>query len=54
MINSMNDFLKQGIYEKDNLQEIREKIISIICLKIKKGVMSQQQSKPPAFAQVVR
>jgi flagellum-specific ATP synthase len=54
MINSMNDFLKQGIYEKDNLQGIREKIISMMIPEEKKGRTVQQQAKPPAFAQVIR
>jgi len=54
MIFSMNDFLKQGIYEKDNIQAIREKIISMMIPEEKKGRQIQQQAKTPAFAQVVR
>lgn len=53
MIGTMNDFLKQGIYEKDNLPDIREKIISMMFPEEKKG-RPVQQSRPPAFAQVVR
>ncbi len=54
MINSMNDFLKQGIYEKDNLQGIREKIISMMIPEEKKMRTVQQQAKTPLFAQVIR
>lgn len=54
MINTMNEFLKQGIYEKDNLPAIRERIISMMIPEEKKGRPVQQQSKSPSFAQVVR
>ncbi len=54
MIPVMNDFLKQDIYEKDNLTPIRDKIISMMIPEEKKGRTVQQQVKPPAFAQVVR
>lgn len=54
MNNSMNEFLKQGIYEKDNLAAIREKIIAMMIPEEKKTRQTQQQAKAPAFAQVVR
>jgi len=54
MINNMNDFLKQGIYEKDNLSAIRDKIIAMMIPDEKKTRSVPQQSKSPAFAQVVR
>lgn len=54
MIGTMNEFLKQGIYEKDNLPAIREKIISMMMPEEKKGRPVQQQAKSPAFAQVIR
>ena len=54
MNNSMNEFLKQGIYEKDNLAAIREQIIAMMIPEEKKTRQTQQQAKAPAFAQVVR
>jgi hypothetical protein len=50
----MNEFLKQGIYEKDNLAAIREQIIAMMIPEEKKTRQNQQQAKAPAFAQVVR
>ncbi len=54
MNNSMNEFLKQGIYEKDNLAAIREKIIAMMIPEEKKTRQTQQQAKAPAFAEVGR
>lgn len=53
MINEMNDFLKQGIYEKDNLPAIRERMIQMMFPEEKKS-RPAPQTRPPAFAQMAR
>jgi flagellum-specific ATP synthase len=54
MINEMNAFLKQGIYEQDYLPAIREKLISMMIPEETKTRTSSTASKAPAFAQVLR
>jgi len=54
MINDMNAFLKQGIYEQDYLEVIREKLITMMIPEEKKVKVSSAVSQAPAFAQVLR
>ncbi|HNX25484.1 MAG TPA: EscN/YscN/HrcN family type III secretion system ATPase, partial [Spirochaetota bacterium] len=54
MINEMNIFLKQGIYEQDYLAAIREKLISMMIPEETKVKSPSTVSKAPAFAQVLR
>ncbi|HOP61869.1 MAG TPA: FliI/YscN family ATPase [Spirochaetota bacterium] len=54
MMGSMNEFLKQGIYEKDTFPSIKEKMVSMIYPEEKKTRQPAVQGGAPAFAQVVR
>ncbi|MCL1865194.1 MAG: FliI/YscN family ATPase [Spirochaetes bacterium] len=53
LINDMNDFLKQGIYEHNDFATIRERIISMMIPEDKK-TRAAQTVNTPAFARVIR
>jgi flagellum-specific ATP synthase len=54
LINEMNGFLKQGIYEQDYFEQIREKLITMMMPEEKKIKAPAAAAKAPAFAQVLR
>ena len=53
LINDMNDFLKQGIYEHNDFASIRARIISMMMPEEKK-TRTVQTASAPAFAPVIR
>jgi len=53
LIKEMNDFLKQGIYERSDFSATKEKIISMMIPEEKK-TRPVQAVNTPAFAQVIR
>jgi flagellum-specific ATP synthase len=54
MIAEMNNFLKQGIYEEDNIGSIRDRLIALMIPEEKKTKAPSNAIKAPAFAQVLR
>lgn len=54
MINEMNTFLKQGIYEKDSIEDITRRLVSMMMPEEKKSRAPQAAGGPPSFAQIVR
>jgi FliI/YscN family ATPase len=54
LINEMNGFLKQGIYEQDYFEQIREKLILMMMPEEKKIKAPVSADKVPAFARVLR
>jgi len=54
MINEMNSFLKQGIYEKDSFSNITKRLMEMMIPEEKKTKALQAGVRTPSFAQVVR
>ena len=54
LINEMNDFLKQGIYERNDFASIKERLISMMMPEEKRTKAVQGTVAPPPFARVIR
>lgn len=52
MLPRMNAFLRQGIYERDNLESIRKRLIEMF--EEKRAVRPEIVTRTPAFARIVR
>jgi len=54
MMGQMNDFLKQGIFEKETLESTREKLVNMVMPEVTEAKQKPAQTRSPAFARVVR
>lgn len=54
MIGKINEFLKQGIYEKETLDTTRDRLISMVFDDAAESKQKPAENRPPAFARVLR
>lgn len=54
MIDEMNAFLRQGIYEKDTYDSIVTRLINMFKTEKRPGAGRGRAQRPPAFAQIIR
>jgi len=54
MIGDINEFLKQGIYEKETLEKTRDRLISMVIDDVPETRQKPAEARPPAFARVLR
>lgn len=54
MIGDINEFLKQGIYEKETLEKTRNRLISMVIDDVSETKQKSTEARPPAFARVLR
>lgn len=54
MMGQINDFLKQGIFEKDTLESTSQKLINMVMPEVVETRQRSAESRPPSFARVVR
>jgi len=54
MMGQMNDFLKQGIFEKETLESTREKLVNMVMPEVTETKQKPVETRSPAFARVIR